>query len=167
MATDFVEPKRDSNDRGANIAMFENDETGQVTELNVVNAEVEVTKGREDTDAKSNKCGACKRWCSALWEPCLVKNNPLPDEPTRCQLLKNTLMCPPHGKVGCGLTLFVATVCVWGVIWAITGSEALPGGNLFSLTILLVAAVIGGEMVAKLNLPPLLGKYRKACNERN
>lgn len=34
---------------------------------------------------------------------------------------------------------------------------ALPGGTIFSLLILIVTAQLGGMLVAKIHLPPLLG----------
>ncbi|XP_029452883.1 sodium/hydrogen exchanger 9B2 isoform X2 [Rhinatrema bivittatum] len=49
-------------------------------------------------------------------------------------------------------------VLVWAVIWSITGSECLPGGNLFGILFLLLCAVTGGKLVSLIKistLPPL------------
>ena len=48
---------------------------------------------------------------------------------------------------------------VWGVLWALTGRGALPGGNFFALLMLLVFGYIGGVAVRLIKLPPLLGEY--------
>jgi hypothetical protein len=48
---------------------------------------------------------------------------------------------------------------IYGTLWAVTGNEALPGGNFFGLLVMLVCCLIGGALVAKICLPPLLGKY--------
>ncbi|KAM6156490.1 LOW QUALITY PROTEIN: sodium/hydrogen exchanger 9B2-like [Erethizon dorsatum] len=54
-------------------------------------------------------------------------------------------------------------VLLWAVLWSITGSECLPGGNLFGIIILFYCAVIGGRLLGLVKLPtlpplpPLLG----------
>ena len=67
-------------------------------------------------------------------------------------------MCPPHGLLAKLSTLVLASLFVWGVCWSLTRHEALPGGNFFALIVLVIACVIGGDIVEKLGLPPLLGK---------
>ncbi|KAM4834335.1 sodium/hydrogen exchanger 9B2 isoform 3-T3 [Thomomys bottae] len=54
-------------------------------------------------------------------------------------------------------------VLLWAVIWSITGSECLPGGNLFGILILFYCTVVGGKLFGLIKLPtlpplpPLLG----------
>ncbi|KAM5255870.1 sodium/hydrogen exchanger 9B2 [Ctenodactylus gundi] len=54
-------------------------------------------------------------------------------------------------------------ILLWAVMWSITGSECLPGGNLFGIIILFYCAVIGGKLFGLVKLPslpplpPLLG----------
>ena len=55
------------------------------------------------------------------------------------------------------LTWIVALPIIWGVLIAITGKEALPEGNLFSILSLLLLAQIGGYIASLIHLPPLLG----------
>lgn len=62
-----------------------------------------------------------------------------------------------YGQIGRFLTYALFFCLVWGSLIYITQEEALPGGNLFSLLILVVAAQFGGLFVAKFRLPPLLG----------
>lgn len=55
-------------------------------------------------------------------------------------------------------------VLVWAVLWSITGTECLPGGNLFGILFLYFFAVIGGKIFGFIRirtlppLPALLGK---------
>lgn len=114
-------------------------------------------KDSEETDKKS--CLGCRRCCLNCWKPCLVKYHPLTDQPSRCEKFKHALMCPPHGKLAQWATLILSVLIFWGVLWSITGASALPGGSLFSILVLLVSAVIAGQLVALIKLPPLLGIY--------
>lgn len=54
------------------------------------------------------------------------------------------------------LRLVIGTA-VWGCLICITGRLALPGGNLFSLAVLYIAAVLSGRVAAAVGMPPLLG----------
>ncbi|KAM5255871.1 sodium/hydrogen exchanger 9B2-like [Ctenodactylus gundi] len=86
-----------------------------------------------------------------------------PANPTCLQRLKQMLACPPHGFVDRTVTNVVMAVLLWAAVWSVTGSECLPGGNLFGIIILFYCAVIGGKLfgLVKLpmlpQLPPLLG----------
>ena len=46
---------------------------------------------------------------------------------------------------------------LWVIVYSITGKEALPGGNLFSILTLLLLAQIAGYIISFLHLPALLG----------
>ncbi|KAB1282550.1 Sodium/hydrogen exchanger 9B2 [Camelus dromedarius] len=54
-------------------------------------------------------------------------------------------------------------VLLWAVVWSITGSECLPGGNLFGIIILFYCSIFGGKLFGLIKLPtlpplpPLLG----------
>lgn len=90
--------------------------------------------------------------------PCLRKTNPLPENPTVCDKIKDMFLLPPQGIVGFILQITIICLQIWGILAAITGSEAMPGGNFFSLLVLFVLCVIGGRLISLTNLPPLLGK---------
>jgi len=68
---------------------------------------------------------------------------------------------PPRGKVGSYLTRISICFLTWVSLYVIVGSNALPGGNIFSIYILLVAASLGGYLVnwktRYFTFPPLLG----------
>ncbi|KAL2780681.1 sodium/hydrogen exchanger 9B2 isoform 5 [Daubentonia madagascariensis] len=86
-----------------------------------------------------------------------------PAESNHLQRLRQTLACPPHGLLDRVITNVTILVLLWAVVWSITGSECLPGGNLFGIIILFYCAVIGGKLLRLIKLPtlpplpPLLG----------
>ncbi|XP_075400977.1 sodium/hydrogen exchanger 9B2 isoform X1 [Tenrec ecaudatus] len=86
-----------------------------------------------------------------------------PTEDSHLQRLRRTFACPPHGLLGRIVTNVTMVVLLWAVVWSITGSECLPGGNLFGIIILFYCAVLGGKLMGLITfptlppLPPLLG----------
>ncbi|XP_045039598.2 sodium/hydrogen exchanger 9B2 isoform X2 [Desmodus rotundus] len=86
-----------------------------------------------------------------------------PTESNHLQRLKQTFTCPPHGLLDRVITNVTMAVLLWAVVWSITGSECLPGGNLFGIIILFICAIIGGKILGLIKLPtlpplpPLLG----------
>lgn len=105
------------------------------------------------------RCKECRICCLKLCRPCMTKHHPLAANPTPRERCSHMFLCPPHGAVGHGLSLCVCAVLTWGTLWAIMGEDALPGGNLFALVVLVVAGYIAGALVKLIKLPPLLGKY--------
>ncbi|MCL4129877.1 UNVERIFIED_CONTAM: hypothetical protein GTU68_064675, partial [Idotea baltica] len=89
--------------------------------------------------------------------PIMQKHNLLPEEPSKGDKIKYAFSCPPHGKVGQALTLLLLLFLFWGSLVYMTGKHALPGGTIFSLGVLVIVAQLGGMLVAKVRLPPLLG----------
>lgn len=84
-------------------------------------------------------------------------------EPNHLQRIRQTFACPPHGLLDSIVTNVTMVVLLWAVVWSITGSECLPGGNLFGIIILFYCAVTGGKLFGLIKLPtlpplpPLLG----------
>ena len=77
--------------------------------------------------------------------------------------------CPPQGPCAHSLTLLLTTAAIFLAAWTILGPIAAPGGTVFALLVLIVLALIGGQMVkytgvilskvlrVNISLPPLLG----------
>ncbi|XP_051275898.1 sodium/hydrogen exchanger 9B2-like isoform X1 [Dicentrarchus labrax] len=64
--------------------------------------------------------------------------------------------CPqPHGLFNLVITKVCLFALLFGVVWSITGSQCLPGGNLFGIVILFICAVVGGQLVGMIQLPTL------------
>jgi len=69
-------------------------------------------------------------------------------------------MCPIHGRLASVAVLIVMAGLLYGSLWSVTGEAALPGGNLFDLSVLFVCCYLTGILIGKIHLPPLLGEYR-------
>lgn len=78
---------------------------------------------------------------------------------------------PPRGRAGFYLTRTFICVVVWAALYAVIGKDAWPGGNIFSIYILLVAASLGGFLVSwksrYFTFPPLLGMLIVGFTLRN
>lgn len=80
------------------------------------------------------------------------------------------LTLPPTRFFGRVLTRGLIVVLIWAVSWSILGADALPGGNIFGIFIVIVAASLCGFVVSKipyLHLPPLLGMLAAGFLLRN
>ena len=106
--------------------------------------------------SSKRRCGACRIACL---EHCSTERNPLLSDASLPRRIRFAFLCPPHGNVARTLTLVFVLAYIWGTLWSVLGDEAIPGGNYFALTALLVLCVIAGELVEKVHLPPLLGTY--------
>ena len=68
-------------------------------------------------------------------------------------------MCPIHGRLAHFTVLILLAGFLYGALWSVTGQDALPGGNLFTIFVLFVCCYVAGLLIGKIRLPPLLGKY--------
>ncbi|KAK9525159.1 hypothetical protein VZT92_017486 [Zoarces viviparus] len=89
-----------------------------------------------------------------------------------CLRLKDR--CPrPQGLVNLIITKVCLLALLFGLVWSVTGSECLPGGNLFGLVVLFICSVFGGKLVGMIQLPtlppfpPLLGMLLAGLLLRN
>lgn len=65
---------------------------------------------------KNSKMAALKQTV----QPCLRKANPLPENPTVCEKIKDMFLLPPHGIVGFILQITIICLQIWGILAAIT-----------------------------------------------
>ena len=86
-----------------------------------------------------------------------------PRDDNKCCAVPSLLqpILPPRGTFGRYLTCTLICIVIWATLWSIIGVDAMPGGNIFALYILLVAASLGGYLIGiktkYVTLPPLLG----------
>ena len=78
-------------------------------------------------------------------------------------------VCPPQGRSAHLLTLLLVTASIFLSAWTILGPIAAPGGTVFALLVLIILALLGGQLVkylgvllskifrVNISLPPLLG----------
>ena len=76
----------------------------------------------------------------------------------RLQRFHYGCMCPVHGQLARFTVLVLMAGLLYGALWSVVGETALPGGNLFAISVLFVCCSIAGFLVGKIRLPPLLGK---------
>jgi len=68
-------------------------------------------------------------------------------------------MCPIHGRFAHYTVLIFAVLFIYGALWSVTGKDALPGGNIFAISMIFMCCSVAGVLVGKIRLPPLLGNY--------
>ncbi|KAL8568853.1 hypothetical protein ACOMHN_009673 [Nucella lapillus] len=107
-------------------------------------------EGSRDDHEEPTRCDRCLR-------PVMAEDHPAPPNADCWDRFKFSLLCPPHGRIGAVLFIVLCGCAFWGVLWALTGQEALPGGNLFALLMLFLFCWCGGYLVNLCRLPPLLG----------
>ncbi|XP_055338293.1 sodium/hydrogen exchanger 9B2-like [Paramacrobiotus metropolitanus] len=87
----------------------------------------------------------------------LLKHGPEVEHPTRMEQMLKAIQCPPHGRVAYNITKIAAVVFTWLTVITLLKKQALPGSNFWGLCIVIMGAMVGGEIVKKLRLPELLG----------
>ncbi|KYN20400.1 Mitochondrial sodium/hydrogen exchanger NHA2 [Trachymyrmex cornetzi] len=65
--------------------------------------------------------------------------------------------CPTYRKFARIVCLFLLGLLLWGVIYSIIGNDAAPGGQLFGLAAVCIAAHFGGWLFSLTTLPALIG----------
>ncbi|XP_018312857.1 mitochondrial sodium/hydrogen exchanger 9B2 [Mycetomoellerius zeteki] len=65
--------------------------------------------------------------------------------------------CPTYRKFARVVCLFLLGLLLWGVIYSIIGNDAAPGGQLFGLAAVCIAAHFGGWLFSLTTLPALIG----------
>lgn len=118
----------------------------------------DMLKGLQENTRTPRHCQACRACWVSCSRPCWTKYHPLPTSATWAQRLRYSIMCPPHGHVGHALSLGFVTLLIWTICYALTGSQALPGGHFFALVMLVVFGYVGGLAVSLIRLPPLVGE---------
>jgi len=80
-----------------------------------------------------------------------------PWEPPHWQIVCPYPFCPTYRQFArvTGITLVV--LLLWACVYAVVGPAAGPGGQLFGLALLTIAAHFGGWLVALTTLPALIG----------
>ncbi|KAL8579403.1 hypothetical protein ACOMHN_026768 [Nucella lapillus] len=139
--------------------MTANEDTGTVKDVLSDHSQVEceITVRQTEDVKQSTRCNRCKARLLQFLRPILWEYHPMPSNPGRLREFLNHLYCPPHGRIGAILFVVFLGFVWWGTLYSLTGDVALPGGNLFSLFLVLFFCWSGGYVVQIFNLPPLLG----------
>ncbi|XP_075149828.1 na[+]/H[+] hydrogen antiporter 1 isoform X2 [Haematobia irritans] len=78
-------------------------------------------------------------------------------EPPHWQKLFPYPLCPSYRQFARIVVLIMIGVLLWITAYVIIGKSAAPGGQLFSLVVLAVAANFGGYLISLTTLPRLIG----------
>jgi hypothetical protein len=78
-------------------------------------------------------------------------------EPPLWQRLCPYPFCPTYRQFARILSLVLIGLLCWGIVYALLGETATPGGSLFGLAIICIAAHFGGWLMSLTTLAPLIG----------
>ncbi|BFZ03690.1 hypothetical protein BsWGS_06729 [Bradybaena similaris] len=120
----------------------------------LLHVEIIETAQDENTTTVCSRLGYCFQTCT---KPCLAKSHPLPQNAGCCRKFLDNFLCPPHSRMAAIIFVVCFSSSAWAALYSVTDTEALPGGNLFSLLVLFIACWCGGYLVGLVRLPPLLG----------
>ncbi|KAK1175808.1 sodium/hydrogen exchanger 9B2-like isoform X1 [Acipenser oxyrinchus oxyrinchus] len=126
---------------GTEISSSDGIETEELKDINIKNASLEVKRSESPVVTEEttflNECDQeSDQGCSKC-----------------CRRLKNA--CPPKGILANIITKVTMAALLFGIVWSITAKECEPGGNLFSILLLLLCAVVGGKLVGLIKFPTL------------
>ncbi|XP_063236365.1 sodium/hydrogen exchanger 9B2-like [Bacillus rossius redtenbacheri] len=97
-------------------------------------------------------------WWFAMCKKCRQPDTGIPSwEPPLWQHVCPPPFCPTYRQFARVLALSLVGLLSWGVVFAVLGHTAAPGGQLFGLAALCIAAHFGGWIFSLLNLPALVG----------
>ncbi|XP_055877524.1 sodium/hydrogen exchanger 9B2-like isoform X2 [Biomphalaria glabrata] len=125
-------------------------------DLNSANTDVYISASCSCTNkdkVKHSRCDYLKSFSRHL----LASHHPLPEKANRFRVLAHGFLCPPSGKVGAVLLVIVLFAMWWATLLSIAKMEVMPGGSLFPMLIMFIAAWCAGYIVKHTVLPPLVG----------
>ncbi|XP_037045035.1 sodium/hydrogen exchanger 9B2-like [Bradysia coprophila] len=96
-------------------------------------------------------------WIFALCMKCRVEDSTPSWEPKYWQKLFPYPLCPSYRQFANFVAIVLIGVLTWITAYVILGEMAAPGGQLFSLVVLSIAANFGGWLISLTTLPRLVG----------
>ncbi|XP_049855508.1 sodium/hydrogen exchanger 9B2-like [Schistocerca gregaria] len=98
-----------------------------------------------------------KSWWLSLLRRCHQPEAPPSWQPGFWPRLCPPPLCPSYRRVARLLALAIILLLCWAVAFTVIGRDAAPGGQLFQLAVLALAAHVGGWLAALVRLPALVG----------
>ncbi|XP_032529939.1 sodium/hydrogen exchanger 9B2 isoform X2 [Danaus plexippus] len=100
-----------------------------------------------------------RSWWYACCQKCHTEDTGIPSwEPPHWQKICPYPLCPSYRHFAQNLSILLIGIMVWVIVWIILGDTAAPGGQLFMLAVLTIAAHFGGWLMVKVTtLPALIG----------
>lgn len=100
-----------------------------------------------------------RSWWYACCQKCHQEESGTPSwEPPNWQKICPYPLCPSYRQFAQTISVVSIGLLVWLILWIVMGHTAAPGGQLFTLAILTIAAYFGGWLMMKITtLPALIG----------
>jgi hypothetical protein len=98
-----------------------------------------------------------RSWLFTFCKRCRQEEGAPSWEPPLWQRLCPYPFCPTYRQFARILSLFLIGLLCWGIVYAVLGKTAAPGGQLFGLAVLCIAAHFGGWLMSLTTLPALIG----------
>ncbi|KAL0849107.1 hypothetical protein ABMA28_013464 [Loxostege sticticalis] len=100
-----------------------------------------------------------RSWWYACCAKCHQEDAGIPSwEPRNWQKICPYPLCPSYRQFAQTLSVFIIGILVWLIVWIVMGDTVAPGGQLFTLAVLTIAAHFGGWLMLKVTtLPALIG----------
>ncbi|GBP62629.1 hypothetical protein EVAR_46468_1 [Eumeta japonica] len=98
-------------------------------------------------------------WWYACCAKCHQEDSGVPSwEPPNWQKICPYPLCPSYRQFAQNLSVFLIGILTWITVWVVLGDTAAPGGQMFTLVVLTLAAYFGGWLLMKTTtLPALIG----------
>ncbi|KAF6215470.1 hypothetical protein GE061_010224 [Apolygus lucorum] len=96
-------------------------------------------------------------WWFLLCTKCRQKETGPGWEPPHYQTFCPYPFCPTYRHLARIFALTLLGLLAWGIIYFVIGPDAAPGGQLFDIAALCIAANFGGWIFRMITLPPLVG----------
>ncbi|XP_058802648.1 sodium/hydrogen exchanger 9B2 isoform X2 [Phymastichus coffea] len=109
---------------------------------------------RLDRKAQPSKCSS---WLYLFCSRCHGRGDADSWEPRGWRRACPQPFCPSYRKFARILCLLLLGLLAWGLVYSVIGDDAKPGGPLFAIACLAIAAHFAGWLVSLANLPALIG----------
>lgn len=99
----------------------------------------------------------CRSWLYLFCTRCHGRDDTPSWEPPGWRRACPQPFCPTYRKFARIFCLLCLGFLLWGIVYSIIGNDAAPGGPLFGLATLCIAAHFGGWLMTLTTLPALIG----------
>ncbi|XP_011186548.2 sodium/hydrogen exchanger 9B1 isoform X2 [Zeugodacus cucurbitae] len=142
-------------DRGSLHSYGDNSRPYRSSALDNLNAKIYQHQQEQALYGHGNKLE--ESWIYSFCLKCHGEENRPSWEPPYWQKICPYPLCPSFRQFARLLVLILIGVLIWFTAYIIIGDSAAPGGQLFNLVVLTVAANFGGWLISLTTLPRLIG----------
>ncbi|XP_004519867.1 sodium/hydrogen exchanger 9B1 isoform X2 [Ceratitis capitata] len=142
-------------DRGSLHSYGDNTRPYRSTALDNLNAKIYQHQQEESLEGYGNKLE--ESWIYTFCLKCRGEENKPSWEPPHWQKICPFPLCPSFRQFARLFVLILIGILIWFTAYVIIGDSAAPGGQLFNLVVLTVAANFGGWIISLTTLPRLIG----------